>query len=436
MDDNQKSRLMVIGFAGMLLLGGGGWWIYTQNNAAEKLENEAGIPQQPGSPAAPPANQTAANPPDNQAVGSTTPATTPPATPPVQPTPATPAQTAANPPAQTTPANPPAQTAANPPVKPPVQTVATPVVKPVQTATTPPAQTTPAKPSVPPPQVASKPVTAPPVTQPPAKTPPPAPVVASKPLVTAPVKTPPPAPVVASKPAAAPPGQSAIPPAMPPKPPAPPVIANLPPQPPQVTAPQSDRFPATKREEARSAAKQVAGRQDPCQGTFDKTPYPAPWTKVGQAPGARTTAVDEKEEKDKADKNKPQVASADGSKVLPPPPPPTREKPVPPPPPSNIGPSNIGSGGDIPVDQLPVAPEKPMVSNKLTLTAILGNRAVLAVPMTMRAQNKWPAQICLGPGEKFEDPEHGSFSVVSVDQDSVTIEEEQERSVKSLPQIK
>jgi hypothetical protein len=191
----------------------------------------------------------------------------------------------------------------------------------------------------------------------------------------------------------------------------------------------ANRYPATRREEAIIAAKQVAGREDPMFGTFEKTPYPAPWTKIGAAPETRTTAMDDKEDKDK-DKDK----KDDKTAVVPPPPPPSKlEKPLPPPPPSNLGP---GGGEGIAIDQLPPPPDKPLVTPQLKLTAILGNKAVLSVPLVLRNQNKWPSVICLGPGEKFEDPDHGTFSVVQVDRDSVTIEEDQERSVKSLPQIK
>lgn len=212
-----------------------------------------------------------------------------------------------------------------------------------------------------------------------------------------------------------PPGAPGLPGATPPAPPA----ANL------------HKFPATKRDEAIATARQIAGREDPMQGAFEKIPYPAPWTKIGQA-GGRTTLDDEKAEKDKDNKD-----SANGDKggaVVPPPPPPSKEKPVPPPPPTMAG----GPSGpeDLPVTQLPVAPDKPMVSPNLKLVAILGTKAVLEVPLAMRTANKWPATICLGPGEKFEDPNNGTFSVVSVDPDSVTIEEEQERSVKNLPPIK
>jgi len=183
-------------------------------------------------------------------------------------------------------------------------------------------------------------------------------------------------------------------------------------------------YPATKRAEASVIAKQLAGREDPMKGIFERTPYPAPWTKVNQS-GGRTTSDDEKEESEKDKKEH-------GGGTVPPPPPPVEATKAPPPP----APIAADAPPEIPVPDLPLPPEKPTVTPSLKLTAIIGNKAVLEVPLKLRVANKWPSVICLGPGERFEDPANGSFSVVSVDPDSVTIEEDSERSVKNLPQIK
>lgn len=415
MDDNQKSRLMIIGVAGLLLLGGGGWWVMTQYQNAEKAEQATGIPQEGGpaagtqiasNPATPAPGDNSANPPATTPAnpstaapanqGSNPVASNPPASTPANPAPSTPANPAPSPPATPAPSKPAAQpttpAAANP-------TTAAPAT-PLQASKAPPAPpAAPAKPA--PPAAAAKPA---PPAQPLAQTPPPAP-----------------APATAATPPAIPPANAL------PTPPAPAGTTSV---------VSSKRYPATRREEAIIAAKQVAGREDPMFGTFEKTPYPAPWTKIGAAADVRTTAVDEKEDRDKAEaekkgKNGSQLANG----VVPPPPPPGKmEKPVPPPPPSNLG--GVAGGSELPPEILPPPPDKPLVTPQLKLTAILGNKAVLSVPLTLRSANKWPAVICLGPGEKFEDPDHGTFSVVQVDRDSVTIEEDQERSVKSLPQIK
>lgn len=192
------------------------------------------------------------------------------------------------------------------------------------------------------------------------------------------------------------------------------------------------KYGSTKREEAISAAKQVAGRQDPMAGGFERPQYPSPWSLIASA-GGRTTVDDERDEQEKANKERLKNKTAGGSFV--PPPPPLKERAVPPPPPASSA-GAIAEAPSLPIDNLPMPPDKPLVSPGLRLSAIVGNKAMLAVPLKLRMQNKWPAVICLGPGEKFEDPSNGSFSVVSVDRDSVTMEEEQERSVKSLPPIR
>ncbi len=144
------------------------------------------------------------------------------------------------------------------------------------------------------------------------------------------------------------------------------------------------------------------------------------------------------------------LASADeGSKAkdegikVPPPPPDvpasgTKEKlqPPPPPPPSGGETALGGIPGGVDPGMLPMPPEKPSVAQFLKLTAIVGNKAVLSVPANVRSMTKWPATICLGPGEKIEDANNAALSIVSVDADSVTIDEDGERQVKALPTIK
>lgn len=349
MDDQQKSRMIIIAVAGVFGIGGLGWWMMTQNSAADKAESQAnGNLAQPVPGAAP----------------ATAPATTPAATP-VASTPAATPQADAGVPKSTAGLTSLAGAAPDSDVAPGAPTASTP-----------------------------------------------APVASGEKIASADTG-------LSSAAASTPVAPAATPPT-----PAAPVKAGI--------------YPATRREDAVSSAKQVAGREDPMRGHFDKAPYPAPYSKAGEN-GARTTQDDEKDEKAKAEKEH-NYATAKGGSTTVPPPPPRSEKPVPPPPPSGTGSgapiASGGSGNDLPLDQLPQAPDKPLVSPNLKLSAIMGNKAVLSVPMQLRVQNKWPAVICLGPGERFEDPANGTFSVVSVDQDSVTIEEESERSVKSLPQIK
>jgi hypothetical protein len=419
MDDRRKSRLIILGVCGLSLFAIGGVWMYSQNSKTETAETEA-IPPVPGSP------QTIAAKPTGPDLTPAAPGTTTA----IPQTPAGSASTAT----AIAPQNNKAETAPAEPAKPVTATAApasTPAAaaRPV-TAGQPAASTIPGTTTKPVPS--TQPVTA---TQPARTTA--APQVATT-APSAPVKTAgtstkselPSFPGAGTKIATA--TQPAVSQA--------PVTAPAVSTPAASAPPPKDKFPATRRTEATAAAKEVAGREDPTAGTFEKTPYPAPWTKAGAA------AVEE-DSKDNADK---------GNNVKIPPPPPTadnvtaksekshktsgKEVPIPPPPPSGLTAkgSDAGSTAQLPIDELPQPPDKPMVTQKLKLIAILGNKAMFAVPAELRQQNKWPATICVGPGEPYSygDSANGSFSVVSVDRDSVTIEEEQERSVKSLPQIK
>ncbi len=344
MEDQQKSRLLIMGLAGIVLVGAG-WYVMQQNNnAAEKAEQASGTPQ-------------------NNAVAKPATAVT----------------------------NSPAGSAEKPAITANTTATTTVPATPVNPATVPGSNNPPGTPKALGLAGAMDPDSSGPATS-------------STSTTTS---------TVAS---------STLPPA---GPAATPVIAA---SPEPVRSTPAGKYPSTKRDEAASTAHQIAGRQDPMQGAFEKVPYPAPWSRAGSG-GGRTSQDDEQD----ADREKNKLEGKDklADKVLPPPPPPTKsERPVPPPPPSVV------EAPSLPIDNLPQPPDKPLVSPSLKLTGILGNKAVLTVPLLLRTQNKWPSVICLGPGEKFEDPTNGSFSVVSVDQDSVTIDEEGERSVKSLPQIK
>lgn len=266
-----------------------------------------------------------------------------------------------------------------------------------------------------------------------------APDSATKTAATTPATTP----VPATTTAATPPAPSPV--AEAPKPPIKPLIASAPPSPvaPALPVPPPEssplpvappepppnpnamgverlkkRFSAVKRDEVVAEAKQAAGRSDPMM----------PFLGGHQFPHYSKGPTPTEEPKDAA-------ASV-------PPPPPTPEAPksaksVPPPPPSGLVPPPppsdpiAGAGGDLPLNQLPEAPDKPTVADKLKLAGVIGNKVILQVPTSVRQQNKWPATISLAPGEQFE-----SLSVVSVDGDSVTLDEDGERRVLTLAAIK
>ncbi len=156
------------------------------------------------------------------------------------------------------------------------------------------------------------------------------------------------------------------------------------------------KIAATGRVDAEVVARKGAGKNDPFVGITGLKPFPS-----------HGASLDE------------ETASA-----------PTKSKRmlVPPPPPvvHTYAPPVLAS------TEMPEPPSRPMLSHKVRLVAVLADRAVLKITDgRLRADNKWPPTITLGSGEKFE-----SLEVVRVAPDSVTIEEDGERSVKTLERIR
>lgn len=159
-----------------------------------------------------------------------------------------------------------------------------------------------------------------------------------------------------------------------------------------------------------------AGRVDPALPVLGLLPFPR--DKKVELPGGPL---------------EPPPTIAHEKKPVPPPPPKIDETLVPPPPPpSYIGPGGAaGSDGGVPLTQLPEPPSKPTIADKMKLLGVMDNRAILAFPSSMTMKNKWPKTISLGVGEQFE-----SINLVAVNKDGITIEEDGERSVKSLEPVK
>lgn len=156
------------------------------------------------------------------------------------------------------------------------------------------------------------------------------------------------------------------------------------------------KIAATARAEEQGTARQNAGRKDPFLGITGLKPFPS----HGITP--------EDEETHTASKSK---------RFLVPPPPPVVQTYAPP---------------AIPSTEMPEPPSRPMLSHKVRLVAVLADRAVLKITdVRLRHDNKWPPTITLGTGDKFE-----SLEVLRVAPDSVTIEEDGERSVKTLERIR
>lgn len=379
MEDQKRNRLIIL-VVGLALLGGGvfGLWHYT-NQQSETSDSDLATMEGAAKPASPMSTANSAQPEDTAPKTATTP--------PV------PAATTTSP-ATTAPSTQPAVATAP---------IATP-------ATTPPTTTPPAvKPTAAPTPVAAQPPAATPVATPAATSVAAPPAAPGKPLAAAvPQAAQAPAtPLIASAPATTAPAAVAVAPTAQPENPNAVGVEKL-----------KKRFPSIKRETLVAEAKQASGRQDPMMPYMDSNPFPM-YSK-GSA------AAEAKEENKEA--------------VKVPPPPPIAKAPkagaaphglVPPPPPSDPSLAGAGQYGGLPLNQLPEAPPKPTVADKLRLAAVIGNKVILNVPQSVRRENKWPATISLGPGEQFE-----SLSIVSVDGDSVTIDEDGERTVKTLASIK
>lgn len=174
--------------------------------------------------------------------------------------------------------------------------------------------------------------------------------------------------------------------------------------------------PATSRAQATEQARVGKGRNNPfsgIEGGFQ--PFPSHDAARANVSAATVSA--------------PKTLARKRSDIGPfvPPPPPTavsavHESLAPPPPPE----------GSLDPRELPAPPDKPSIAAKLKLVAIIGDRALFTfTDPLMRDEHKWPHDISLGVGEMFE-----NVSVVNVTPDSVTIEEDGDRSVRELPRIR
>lgn len=171
-------------------------------------------------------------------------------------------------------------------------------------------------------------------------------------------------------------------------------------------------IPSSNRLTVSAEARALANRTDPCAPVGRYFPFP----RVFRAPGS---VVEQFLASGKDGKKVP----ANSSKLTPPPPPPGSGPAFAVPPPPN---------GELSVAELPAPPSKPSLAGKLKLVAIIADKAVMTFSdRVMAKENKWPRTITLAPGEQFE-----SVSVVGVKGDSVTIEEDGERSVKTIGAVR
>jgi hypothetical protein len=175
----------------------------------------------------------------------------------------------------------------------------------------------------------------------------------------------------------------------------------------------SQQLPATTRGQATETAKLGAGRTNPFADIGGFKPFPSGSAGVSTQKTTTTTKVTTKRHT--------------GEGLVPPPPPTTSIGSFVPPPPASGG----ASQDLLNPNELPAPPDKPAIVGKMQLTGIVGSRALFTFDPAARLQNGWPKFVSLGAGEQFE-----TVSVVNVSPDSVTLQEDGERTVKELPRIR
>jgi hypothetical protein len=183
---------------------------------------------------------------------------------------------------------------------------------------------------------------------------------------------------------------------------------------------------AISRDQAGKEAREVAGREDPMMYVSGYLPYPATKPNTGDSSLNKIA---------KTTKNHKNIWEKPVGKIpkLIPPPPTDMAKLVPPPPPTSEFPKQgFGSIANLPISTLPSPPSRPTIADKMKLVSILDDKAILAFSNpNLQIKNKWPKTLTLGPGDQFE-----SVSVISVDRDSITLQEDGERSVKVLERVR
>jgi hypothetical protein len=182
----------------------------------------------------------------------------------------------------------------------------------------------------------------------------------------------------------------------------------------QVSDPQySLSVPATTRSEALMKARLGAGRLDPFAPTSGVSPI-LPLNPAEIKPLKTVSKVH-----------------------LPPPPKFSSSELVPPPPgvvslPGTAGEAVGSAGMGSSENDLPEPPEKPTIADKMKLVGLVDNKAFFTfTDLELRRANKFPSTVILASGEQFE-----SVHLVSLDKNSVVLEEDGERITKELERIR
>lgn len=190
---------------------------------------------------------------------------------------------------------------------------------------------------------------------------------------------------------------------------------NSAPQPVPVTPAQTavETNEATPLDQARVRAKSLvlAGKNDPFAPLADTHPFPGSF-ELPTAPGAEQAG------KDKGSSTKTSKRKVNSELV--------------PPPPSfgDVPPGQLPSG--LAFGDLPSPPENQGIASKIALVGIVGDRAIFNVTdSALRRARHWPKTFTLAEGGSFD-----QLRLLSIQQDSVTVEEGGERSTKSLPPVR
>ncbi len=107
---------------------------------------------------------------------------------------------------------------------------------------------------------------------------------------------------------------------------------------------------------------------------------------------------------------------------------------VPPPPPDPVAAAPVQRSHQ--VAQFDAVSHTPERKFGIKVTGIIGNRAMLLMRKEGMSRNEKPEVVCLAPGEQVRNINNLPVSVLVVDKDSVTLEVNGDRFVKTLPEIR
>jgi hypothetical protein len=175
-----------------------------------------------------------------------------------------------------------------------------------------------------------------------------------------------------------------------------------------------DTNAATPLDQARVRAKSLVleGKNDPFAPLADTHPFPGSF-ELPTASGAEAAGKDKTAGSKKVSKKK-----LNGELV--------------PPPPSfgDMPPGQLPSG--LAFGDLPSPPENQGIASKIALVGIVGDHAIFNfTDAALRRARHWPKTFTLAEGASFD-----QLRLLSIQQDSVTVEEGGERSTKSLPPVR